>query len=228
MATQNDDSEVTPEDYIIPPNYEDAGGVFGGKLKTRNAIEAAVIAGPLAYMEFHVLKFSWSTNIIIMMFTLIPLTAGCLFGINKESITQYIFAYIRFRRHRRILHYDSFTDVSEKLSKKAWTVDSMLDYIAANGLKQTFMRITANHEDKKTSQEAANETESGNHETKVKRHVKHKRVAQATVKPSKEVALIKSENAHKKKLRPVNSLISPALKEKLIRKLELGEDDESD
>lgn len=68
-------NEEAPQVYYIPGNYEDSGGVLGGRLGTRNAVELCVICGPIAFLEFKLLHFSIQTNLIIAIVTLLPLAA---------------------------------------------------------------------------------------------------------------------------------------------------------
>ena len=49
-------NEEAPQVYYIPGNYEDSGGVLGGRLGTRNAVELCVICGPIAFLEFKFLN----------------------------------------------------------------------------------------------------------------------------------------------------------------------------
>lgn len=105
------EEEAKQEVYYIPDNYDDAGGVLGGRFSTRNAIEMAVICGPVAFLELKFLRFpSWQVNVCIGLITTLPLLILCAFGIGGESLSQIFAAYYRYRKGRRTLSYLCFTD----------------------------------------------------------------------------------------------------------------------
>ena len=105
------EEEAKQEVYYIPDNYDDAGGVLGGRFSTRNAIEMAVICGPVAFLELKFLRFpSWQVNVCIGLITILPLLILCAFGIGGESLSQIFAAYYRYRKGRRTLSYLCFTD----------------------------------------------------------------------------------------------------------------------
>lgn len=128
--------EVQPEVYYIPGNYEEAGGLFGGKMQTRNFVELCAICGPIAFLEYKLLHFTLQTNIIIFCVTLIPLAALCVFGIGGESLSQIFIAFLRFHRNRRQLHYDTFT-VRTESGKRAFNIDKFLARVSAEGFSRT-------------------------------------------------------------------------------------------
>ena len=66
--------------YIIPPNFIDAGTVFGGMFKLRNVIEAGVIVAVIGLPVFR-LPISLTTKIIIICVTALPLALFALIGI---------------------------------------------------------------------------------------------------------------------------------------------------
>ena len=127
--------EEQQQAYYIPWNYDDAGGVLGGKITTRNAIELAVICGPLAFLEYHLLRFSWQVNLTIAMITLIPLAAFCLIGFGRESISQRVFALYRFHKRQRKLSYMYFTEY-KGVGNRKFSIDNFLDDVATVGLKK--------------------------------------------------------------------------------------------
>lgn len=233
------DDEVKAQRYYIPVNYKEAGGVAGGKLKTRNAIELLVLCGPLAYAEVQLLHFSIQTNLIIGMLTLIPLAALCAFGINGESLSQILFAYIRFRRNRRNLHYQSFTDDSAVVGGKPdLSIDAFLDNIATLGIKGTLVKA----KEKRASEKVApprrqhvmgtKPTSRKEEETTVVSPSPHKngdsRQAEAAVEAAQETAHASATVSEKKAEVETRSrgLLNSALKERLLRKLELGDEDD--
>lgn len=216
------EEEVKQEVYYIPENFEDAGGVLGGHFAQRNAIELMVLCGPLAYLEFKFLAFSWKTNIIIMMVTLIPLAALCAFGINGESLSQMLVSYIRFVRKRRKLSYLEFTDAKPDNASSAITFDSVLDAITSKGFKGAIQDLQ-----KAREKRAAEQTEADPHNYQESEHTpsggpkKRKKKGQSTPQT-------KAGKASSGRFGGMQGMMNSALKEKLLRKLELGDDDEDD
>jgi len=131
--SRNKDEEA-PQVYYIPANYDDSGGVLGGRIGTRNAVELAVFCGPLVYLESKLLRFSIQTNIIIALVTILPVAFLCVFGVGGETISQLLLALIRYFRSKRVLHYDMFTQVNSDERKK-FNLDKFLDIASSSGLK---------------------------------------------------------------------------------------------
>ena len=90
--------------YHIPVNYTDAGRLFG-MFEIRNTIEAVILALPLSFLCAYFLPFSLTVKIIVTMIVLIPAGGFALNGINDESLTQFIFAWRRWRKSRKILTF---------------------------------------------------------------------------------------------------------------------------
>ena len=102
--------------YIIPPDFIQSGTLFGGLVKFRNALEAAVLA---FLTGFPVLKLhiGLTAKIIILCLTALPLGVLGLIGINGESLSSFIFGFLKFLKNRRVLKIgnDRKTSVSEYL-----------------------------------------------------------------------------------------------------------------
>lgn len=132
--TKKDEEE--PQVYYIPGNYDEGGGVAGGRIKTRNFVELVVLCVPVAFLEYKFLPFSLQTNLIIFLVTIIPLAALCIFGINSESLSQILMDVFQF--FTSVKHY-SYTMFSrrEKTEKKGFSLDRFLDSISTNGVKKT-------------------------------------------------------------------------------------------
>ena len=102
--------------YIIPPDFIQSGTLFGGLVKFRNALEAAVLAF-LAGFPVLKLHIGLTAKIIILCLTALPLGVLGLIGINGESLSSFIFAFLKFLKNRRVLKIgsDRKTSVSEYL-----------------------------------------------------------------------------------------------------------------
>lgn len=160
------DEEIRPEVYYIPENFDDAGGVLGGHFSTRNAIEMVVLCGPLGIVEYKVffefLHVGLQFGLITMMFTIVPLAALAAFGIGGESLSQILMAYIRFIRKRRKLSYVEFTDKMVAYDTVFWSLNGILDSIASEGFKGTFLKMKKYREAIKNGTAVKNEFEDEN------------------------------------------------------------------
>ncbi len=160
------DEEIRPEVYYIPENFDDAGGVLGGHFSTRNAIEMVVLCGPLGIVEYKVffefLHVGLQFGLITMMFTIVPLAALAAFGIGGESLSQILMAYIRFIRKRRKLSYVEFTDKMVAYDTAFWSLNGILDSIASEGFKGTFLKMKKYRETIKNGTAVKNEFEDEN------------------------------------------------------------------
>lgn len=160
------DEEIRPEVYYIPENFDDAGGVLGGHFSTRNAIEMVVLCGPLGIVEYKVffefLHVGLQFGLITMMFTIVPLAALAAFGIGGESLSQILMAYIRFIRKRRKLSYVEFTDKMVAYDTAFWSLNGILDSIASEGFKGTFLKMKKYREAIKNGTAVKNEFDDEN------------------------------------------------------------------
>lgn len=160
------DEEIRPEVYYIPENFDDAGGVLGGHFSTRNAIEMVVLCGPLGIVEYKVffefLHVGLQFGLITMMFTIVPLATLAAFGIGGESLSQILMAYIRFIRKRRKLSYVEFTDKMVAYDTAFWSLNGILDSIASEGFKGTFLKMKKYRETIKNGTAVKNEFEDEN------------------------------------------------------------------
>lgn len=219
------EEEVRQEVYYIPENFDDAGGVLGGHFTQRNAIELCVLCGPLAYCEFKFLPLDMKTILMVAILTVIPLAALCAFGIRGESLSQILVAYIRFIRKRRKLSYIEFTEEKEDKGTGPLNFDTVLDTITSKGFKGAMEEFKKNREQAKAeAQEAAENDEDATLEDNdsPKRRKRNAKPANGKKKPAK---------AHKPgpgRASMRSGMMNSALKEKLLRKLELGDDDEDE
>ena len=98
MAQRNDETDV----YIIPPNFIEGGTLFGGMLKARNAIEAAILVLAVCYPVFvSPMPLMW--KIIVACLTALPLGLLGLIGVSGESLSSFVTQFIRFVINRRII-----------------------------------------------------------------------------------------------------------------------------
>ncbi|MBQ9721312.1 MAG: PrgI family protein, partial [Oscillospiraceae bacterium] len=88
---------------------------MGGMLKTRNAIEAAILGTVVGWPVLH-LSFSLQTRIIILCLTALPLVLFALIGVSGESLSSFFLLLLSWLRNRRQLKSDGTTDGKRKKS----------------------------------------------------------------------------------------------------------------
>ena len=92
------------ETYYIPANYTDAGRVFG-LFEIRNVIEAVLIGIPVLFLSLRLLPFDLTTRIIVTMVIFVPTAGFAMTGINGDSLSRYLKAWLGWRKKRRILTF---------------------------------------------------------------------------------------------------------------------------
>ena len=99
--------------YTIPPNFIEGGTLLGGMFRTRNVVEAGILAvaigGPVLSLHF-----SLTVRIIILCLTALPLALVALIGINGSSLSSFFLQLISFLRNRRVLSAEASEDTSRK------------------------------------------------------------------------------------------------------------------
>lgn len=91
--------------YVIPQNYNEAGGTLGGILTWRNAIETVIVVGIVFLLEFKFLPMNPKIRFSIMFFTLLPLTVINAVGIFGDPVSVFLLNAIDFMKRRRALTY---------------------------------------------------------------------------------------------------------------------------
>lgn len=83
--------------YHIPANIFDGPSAFG--IPARNWIEASLLSFIPGILFWQFVHFSdLSIKIILMLIICVPLAAVALIGYNRESLTQFLKTYLRFRK----------------------------------------------------------------------------------------------------------------------------------
>ena len=98
MENQND-----RDTYVIPPNFVDTGTFFGGMFKVRNVIEAGILAAGIGIPVFLFLPAGLTVRIIALCLTALPLAMLALIGFSGESMSSFLFDFLRYVRNRRII-----------------------------------------------------------------------------------------------------------------------------
>lgn len=104
--------------YTIPPNFIEGGTLMGGMFKSRNVIEAGILAvligGPVLSLHF-----SLTVRIVILCLTALPFSLVALIGINGNSLSSFFIQLISFLRNRRLLSAEETEDAPKKKSNLA-------------------------------------------------------------------------------------------------------------
>ena len=90
------------EIYTIPPNFAEEGTMFSGRIKTRNAVETAVLLSVLLPLLLS-LEVSAKTKVYIGMIVLVPVVVLAVLGIQGESLFAFVASFFRFVLRRRNL-----------------------------------------------------------------------------------------------------------------------------
>lgn len=112
MSNQPEERDV----YFIPPNFLTSGRLFGGAVRIRNAIEAAilVLATGIPIVQ---LPLSLTTRIILLCLIPLPLGIFGVIGIEGDALTEFLLNWIRWLKNRRVL-YRSDTEQQKPVSQK--------------------------------------------------------------------------------------------------------------
>lgn len=106
--------------YVIPPNFIEGGTLFGGMFKTRNVVEAGILA-LIAGVPVLSLSLSLTTRIILLCLTALPLAMLALIGVSGGSLSSFIFLFFVFLRNRRTLTREGQSESSEKRMPSIFT-----------------------------------------------------------------------------------------------------------
>lgn len=105
MATQKASVEVAQQTRIIPENFVDTGRCFNGLFRTRNLIEGAIMAAPIAYVTTH-LELPMNQKIVVTA----VLAGGILLfgatGINGDSVVEFFTHLFAYRKKKRTAKYN--------------------------------------------------------------------------------------------------------------------------
>lgn len=109
-------NEDEPLVFVIPPNFVAEGRVFGGKLKSRNVVEAGMLLVLGVFLTLNLSFGNLTTRAIICMILFIPPAVIALIGVNDGSLSEFIIDSLKFRLSKRKIQYDTSlqTESNEK------------------------------------------------------------------------------------------------------------------
>ena len=88
------DQDDRIEIYTIPPNFAEEGTLFSGRIKTRNAVETAILLS---------LELSVKAKMYLGMIVLVPMVILAVLGVQGESLFAFVASFFRFLGRRRVL-----------------------------------------------------------------------------------------------------------------------------
>lgn len=88
--------------YTIPPNFAEEGTMLSGRIKTRNAVETAILLTVLV-PALHSLSLPVKAKLYIGIIVIIPLTIFAAIGVQGESLSAFVGSFLRFVQRRRVL-----------------------------------------------------------------------------------------------------------------------------
>ena len=88
--------------YFIPPNFAEEGTVLSGRLRTRNAVETAILVF-FMLKPLTMLDTTLKIKIYIGVAVILPVMIISLIGIQGESLTAFLMSFFRFISQRRVL-----------------------------------------------------------------------------------------------------------------------------
>ena len=100
------------ETYYIPANYTDAGRIFG-LFEIRNVIEALLLGVPVLAFCLKFLPFGLTAKIILTLVIVIPAVGFAVMGINGDSLSRHMKAWLGWRKRRRVLTYRGEANYNE-------------------------------------------------------------------------------------------------------------------
>lgn len=104
--------------YAIPANYTDSGKLLGGLLETRNTVEAVMLVMLVGYPQLKWLSLPFTTKLVVMVVTLLPLGIAALMGISGGSLFQFVAHIVRHFTNRRKITFRR-VDKKHETGKKA-------------------------------------------------------------------------------------------------------------
>lgn len=103
----------------IPAHIFSGGYILRGTVKTRNAIEAVIIAGGLFFILKLLLLFMNPLISLVIRLTVAFLVGGlCIIGINDQPVTIAITDYMNFKRTKGLAKMALPMPIPEKKEKK--------------------------------------------------------------------------------------------------------------
>lgn len=88
--------------YTIPPNFAEEGTMLSGRIRTRNAVETAIILMVLIPLLLS-LDCAVKTKMYIGMIGIVPIVILAVIGVQGESLFAFIGSFFQYLGRRRYL-----------------------------------------------------------------------------------------------------------------------------
>lgn len=88
--------------YTIPPNFAQEGTILSGRVRFRNAFEAGIL-GVFLLQILLSMDFGIRVKIYVGVAVLIPALIFAILGIQGESLTSFLFQFLKYLNRRRML-----------------------------------------------------------------------------------------------------------------------------
>lgn len=108
-----DKEEAQLTTCVIPENFTYTGRCFNGMFRTRNLIEAVILAGPIAYVTVN-LDMPINQKAFVTALTAGLVFLGCLNGINGDSVSECVIHFFIYMKHKRIARYNPRVRIEAK------------------------------------------------------------------------------------------------------------------
>lgn len=106
MASLNEKDEPL-RGHFLPDNFVDSGRIINGMFKTRNFVEACVIAAPIALIFWFSLSFlpgNWRGT-ITLAFAALAFIIG-IYGWQEDTVFEFIGHVMKFNKDKRYARYN--------------------------------------------------------------------------------------------------------------------------
>lgn len=100
------EEDISLNTYVIPNNFGDTGRCINGLFRTRNLVEAIILAAPPLVFIMRSETLNIDQKIVTTVFVSGVLFAVGVLGIAGDSLTEYLMNIIRFVRSKRIAKYN--------------------------------------------------------------------------------------------------------------------------
>lgn len=106
-----------PQVYVIPKNFLDSGYVFGGRFKSRNFIEAAVLTAPVLGVFIYgweAAGWKFGNTIALCVILCGGIFMAAVSGIGGDSLLEFLKRVQNFRQNKQISKYNPRVKLENK------------------------------------------------------------------------------------------------------------------
>ena len=175
--------------YIIPDNFIEGGRIFNGMFKLRNFVEGVILGGFFAMLAMMIPVEETTTRITVVVSFALPWFMLAIMGINGDPLSVFLMGAYRWKKNRRVMHYNDQTHAREERP-----VDMMLsDELAKDKIIDAYENWNS-----KRQESARLKFDSDNWEFEQDTEL-------SKLKTKKEKAMLAEEKAKKRKERDRNA-----------------------